>query len=86
MYAENGSSLDTVLVNGEVVMQAGALIGIDEAAILDEIAEVHAELAPLIAKSERQAEPINDVYRRIIDRCAAQDIASDTYPAKLPGY
>jgi len=86
VYSENGSNLDTVLIDGEVVMRDGGLTGIDEAAILDEIAEVHAALAPQIAASEQQAGPINEIYERIIERCAAHDIANDTYPAKLPGY
>jgi len=67
-------------------LAGGALTGIDEAAILEEIAEVHAELEPLIAASERLAEPMVAIYRRIIARCVVHPIAPDTYPAKLSGH
>ena len=86
VYGETGASLDTILVDGDVIMAGGALTGIDEAAILEEIAEVHAELEPLIAASERLAEPMVAIYRRIIARCVVHPIAPDTYPAKLSGH
>lgn len=83
VYAESGAGLDMVLVDGEVTMRGGALTRIDEAAILDEIAEAHAELEPLIAQSEAAAAPIVEVYGRIMARCRHKPIAQDTYPAKI---
>lgn len=83
VYAGSSASLDTVLVDGEVVLRGGRLTRIDEAAILDEIAEAHDALMPLIAASEREAAPILAVYERIIERCRQRDIAADTYPALL---
>ncbi|WP_432343865.1 amidohydrolase [Shinella yambaruensis] len=56
VYAENGSSIETVMVAGEVVVRNGRLQTIDEAAILAEIRErvpahlaAHAELEKLNA-------------------------------------
>ncbi len=86
VYGETGASLDTILVDGDVIMTGGALTSIDEAALLEEVAEVHAELEPLIAASERLAEPMVAIYRRIIARCVVHPIATDTYPAKLSSH
>ncbi|QRY70902.1 amidohydrolase (plasmid) [Ensifer sp. PDNC004] len=51
VYSENGSSIETVMVAGRVVMQDGRLTTVDEQAVLDEISELvpaylaeHAEL------------------------------------------
>ena len=83
VYAESGSSLDTVIVDGEIVMRDGRLTRIDEPAILAEIAEEHSRLEPLLAAAERRAEPINAAYRRIYARCLKESIAADTFAARL---
>jgi guanine deaminase len=83
VYAEGGANLDLVIVDGEIVMRAGALTRIDEPAILAEIADEHGRLHPLLEEAERRSEPINETYRRIYARCLKQPIAPDTYPARL---
>ena len=35
VFAENGLAVDTVIVDGRVVMQGGQVLGVDEAAIRD---------------------------------------------------
>jgi guanine deaminase len=84
VYAESGSSLDYLLVDGEIVMADGKLTRIDEAALLGELAEAHAELAPQIAASERDVARLLPPYERIYRRCQAIDIAPETYPARFP--
>ena len=37
VYAENGSSVTDVLVNGELVVRDGALTRLDESAVMDEV-------------------------------------------------
>lgn len=83
VYAESGADLDSVVVDGEIVMRAGTLARIDEAAILAEIGEEHRRLAPLLAEAERRAAPINAAYRRIYARCLKEAIAPDTFRARL---
>jgi guanine deaminase len=83
VYAECGASLDVMVVDGEIVMRGGELTRIDEAAILAEIAEQHRQLEPLLAETERRAEPINAAYRRIYARCLGEPIAADTFTARL---
>lgn len=85
VYAESGANLDLVMVDGKIVLRDGRLAGIDESAILAEIAEEHARLLPLIEDSERKVARINDAYRRIYARCLKEEIASDTHRARLDG-
>jgi 5-methylthioadenosine/S-adenosylhomocysteine deaminase len=83
VYNEDGASLETILVEGEVVMREGRLTRVDEAALFSEIAEEHRVLLPLIERAERQAARITDAYRPIIARCNSAPISPDTYDAKL---
>jgi guanine deaminase len=83
VYAESGSSLDMLLVDGELVMRDGTLTRIDEPALLAELAEAHRALAPLIAASEREVERMVPAYERIYRRCLQIPIADDTYPARF---
>ncbi|MEJ0069282.1 MAG: amidohydrolase family protein [Pseudomonadota bacterium] len=83
VYAESGSSLDMMFVDGEPVMRDGQLSRIDEAALLAELTEEHAKLAPLLDASERDVERMIPPYERIYRRCQAIDIAPDTYPARF---
>jgi len=85
VYAENGGDLDLVMIDGEIVLRDGRLTRIDESAILAEIAEEHRRLLPLIEDSERKVSRINDAYRRIYARCLTEEIAPDTYRARLGG-
>jgi 5-methylthioadenosine/S-adenosylhomocysteine deaminase len=50
VYAENGSSVTDVLVNGEIVVRDGTLTHLDEAQIM---AEVRARLPEILAQRER---------------------------------
>ena len=83
VYAESGASLDMLLVDGEIVMRDGKLTRIDEAAVLAELADAHAALAPAIADSERDVERMVPAYERIYRRCLAIAIADDTHPARF---
>jgi len=85
VYAENGANLDLVMVDGKIVLRDGRLAGIDESAILAEIGAEHARLLPLIEDSERKVSRLNDAYRRIYARCLKEEIATDTYQARLGG-
>lgn len=83
VYGETGENLDMVFVDGEMVMKEGKLTRINEAAIIDEILEEHANLLPLIEQSEKQVETIRAAYERIYHRCSKEAIAEDTYHARF---
>ena len=73
------------MVDGETILEHGKLTRVDEDKLLDEIAEAHARIEPLIAESEKDVERLREPYERIYRRCQAIDIASDTYPARFDG-
>ena len=83
VYCETGSGLDTVLVDGEIVMRNGQFVRIDEAAILAEAQATYNELRPVIEEQEEKLRPIQKVYRQIYHRCLEHEISADTYPARL---
>lgn len=83
VYCETGSGLDTVLVDGEIVMHNGQFVRIDEAAILAEAQATYNELRPVIEEQEEKLRPIQKVYRQIYHRCLEHEISADTYPARL---
>lgn len=84
VYCETGSGLDAVLVDGELVMEQGKFVRIDEGAILQEARDTYAELRPLIDEEETKLKPVQDTYRKIYHRCLEHEISADTYPARLP--
>jgi guanine deaminase len=84
VYGETGASLDTLVVDGEIVMRDGRLTRVDEAALAREIHAAHAELEPAIAASEREVEELAAPYRRIYDRCLAEPVDPAILPARFP--
>ncbi len=83
VYAANRNEVDFVMVDGEPILADGRLTRVDEERLLDEIAEAHASIAPLIAQSEKDVERLRPPYERIYRRCQAIEIAADTYPARF---
>jgi 5-methylthioadenosine/S-adenosylhomocysteine deaminase len=83
VFNASPASLDSVYVDGEPVLRGGRLTQIDEAAILQEIADEHRVLAPMIAQAEQSVGPMLAPYRRIWERCAAHPISADTFPARF---
>lgn len=83
VYAAGRSEVDLVMVDGEIILRDGRLTRIDEAAILDEIAEAHARIEPHLAASEADVARIAPHYERIHRRCACIGIAEDTYAARF---
>lgn len=83
VYSASRAEVDLVMVDGAVIEKDGKLTRIDEAAILDEIAEAHARIAPLLTESEKDVERISPHYERIFGRCQCMEIAADTFPARF---
>ena len=83
VYAETGSGVDTVIVDGEIIFADGRFTRVDEDAILAELAEEHGRLEPFLAASERDTARMLPAYARIHRRCLGHPIAADTYRARL---
>ncbi len=79
VYVENGSSIETVMVAGQIVFNAGKLQLIDEAAILAEIRE----LLPAHLAAHTELETRNAVFHttmaEIHRRATSTDIGMDRY-------
>ena len=79
VYSENGSSIETVMVAGEIVVDKGFMRTIDEAAILAEIRElVPAHLAEH-AKLEQRNAAFHSTMAEIHRRATAKDIGMNRY-------
>jgi len=83
VYAASRAEVDSVFVDGEVILEGGHFSRIDEAAIIDEIHAAHERIAPLLTQSEADIERLRAPYERIYRRCQCHDIATDTYPARF---
>lgn len=78
VYAENGSSVRLVMVDGEVVVEDGRCTKIDEAAVLREARTVlgaYLKQHELVEDDARELEPY---LRAVCERCAAEQRAGLT--------
>lgn len=88
VYSENGSSIEKVIVNGEIVVENGKLTRIDEAALLAELRSLMPEFNEYhsgVEAKNRAFEPYFDAIHR---RCNKVDLGvhrlvgnSDMWPA-----
>jgi 5-methylthioadenosine/S-adenosylhomocysteine deaminase len=85
VYGERGAGLDTVLVEGEVVVRGGRLTKVDEVALLREAQAAHAELADTQLSSQEASKPFRDALMRVYVRSLACPIAADYHAAWIKG-
>lgn len=83
VYAETGSSIDLVVIDGEFVIRDGRLTTIDEAAILEEIGVEHAALRAHIETAESEVAGMQAAYDRVYRRCLTESIPADTFMARF---
>ncbi len=71
VLCENGSSVDTVMVNGEVVVASGRLTKVDEFDILSEVNRLYGPLRPAIRKEMQEAAvmetSLSEMYFRVLE-------------------
>lgn len=85
VYGERGAGIDTVLVEGEIVVRAGRLTKVDEVALLREAQAAHAELAATQLASQADSAPFREALMRIYVRSLACPIAADHHAAWIEG-
>ncbi len=86
VYCENGSSIELVMVNGEVVVANGRLTRIDEDAVLGEIRErVPAHLADHV-RIEDENRVFEPYFAEIHRRATMQDIGLNRYAGDMPAW
>jgi guanine deaminase len=85
IYSERGLGVDTVIVNGQPVMQGGRLTLVDEIALLREAQDAHAELQETLVSSQEDSSAFRDALTRVYLRSLACPIAHDHYAALVSG-
>ncbi|WP_455918950.1 amidohydrolase family protein [Ensifer canadensis] len=79
VYSENGSSIETVMVAGRIVVQNGRLTTLDEQAVFDEIAELVPAYLAEHADLERRNKVFEPVMAEIHRRATQVDIGLNRY-------
>ncbi|KNY17970.1 amidohydrolase [Shinella sp. SUS2] len=79
VYSENGSSIETVMVAGRIVMQGGRLTTVDETAVFDEVAALVPAYLAEHAELERRNAVFEPVMAEIHRRATGMDIAINRY-------
>ncbi|SEO65890.1 Amidohydrolase family protein [Aquisalimonas asiatica] len=74
VYCENGSSIEAVMVNGDIVVRDGKLTRVDEAALLEELRQLMPEFLSYHAKVERSNSRLFPYIDEIHKKCALMDI------------
>lgn len=83
VFAERGASIKATFVEGRRIFDRGAFVGIDEAAILAEIATEFEHLRPLYDLAEESAARMVPALSRIQMRCSCHPIGEDTFQARF---
>ena len=73
VYCENGTSIETVFVNGEIVMQNGRLTKVDEKALLAELRALMPEFLAHTVEMEAENRRFEPYFTEIIHRCYGKD-------------
>jgi len=84
VYAENGSSIEMVMVDGEVVLRDGRLTTIDEPAMLAEIRETVPVWLAEHARLEEKNAVFEPYFAEIHRRATMQDIGLNRYAGDAP--
>jgi len=80
VYSENGSSVESVIVGGEIVVRNRMLTRVNEDAILGEFREVAPAVTSTLAQDERLARlAVEKYYAEINRRCNAEQIGMNRY-------
>jgi 5-methylthioadenosine/S-adenosylhomocysteine deaminase len=74
VYCENGSSIEKVFVNGEMVCQNGRLTKVDESALLAELRQLMPEFVGYTEEVEAANRELQPAFSEIVRRCSAMDI------------
>ncbi len=84
IYAENGSSVETVIIDGEIVLRDGLLTKIDEDALLNEFRVLAPELLAKHAVEEERNQVFIPYLQEVYKRCAATDVGISRYGSDMP--
>lgn len=78
VHAESGIGIDTVLVDGELVMQGGKLTKVDELKLIGDFQAAHERLLDRIQASEAASGPVLDGLGKLYQKSLSIKVAADT--------
>jgi guanine deaminase len=85
VYGERGLGVDTVVVDGEIVVRAERCTKIDEIALLREAQSAHSDLLDQITHSLNDSEPFLAALARVYSMSLGCPICHDNIPALISG-
>lgn len=84
VYCENGTSIECVMVNGEIVVRDGHVTRLNEAALLADIRAAAPALLAEHAETERRHRVLEPYFAEVHRRATARDIGLDRYAGDMP--
>jgi 5-methylthioadenosine/S-adenosylhomocysteine deaminase len=71
VYCENGTSIELVMVDGQIVVRDGKLLTVDEQDVFRQVRRARAALQPVVAEDYQRAwtleQPLREMYFRTMD-------------------
>ena len=74
VYCENGSSIETVMVDGRVVVERGRLTQVDEKALLAELRDLMPEFLAYTRGVEAANRDLEPAFSEVVRRCYGRDL------------
>ena len=79
VYNENGSSVAMTIIAGEIVMEGGRVLTVDEQALKAEVRELMKAYRGTIREIKRTAQILEPYYREMYLRAAAEDVGMNRW-------
>lgn len=79
VYAEHGTSIRKVFINGQLVVEDGTVLTVDESALLGELQDLLAEYEPERAELYQQAERLMPAIEATYQKAMAQPLPIDRF-------
>ena len=79
VYCENGRSVETVIIGGEIVMHEGKLLTVNEAKILEEITELMPEFQARLHETIKENHKLFPFIEEIYNRSIKQKLGVNRY-------
>ena len=74
VYCENGSSVDKVFVDGDLVVDSGRMVTLDEQALYEEVGRMRDSLEPAVRESHAAVAPLEGPIHDMWDRLKPQPL------------
>jgi cytosine/adenosine deaminase-related metal-dependent hydrolase len=83
VYAENGNSVDTVFINGQIIVQEGKILTVDEEAIIQEMEAILPEMHQKYAQVRTDQQEVMPYLAQAYKQAVIQDIGLNRFTEPL---